>query len=174
MRTQFSADSTFPAHWDPLHPSLQLWTSYGMSSFTYSFVGMCMLVLFPGSFALEPTIPVPQRLQAFGLCAQSVATLFADVLFLSKDSFWHLLDRWIALSNVLFVASNMYWLSRIEKAVFILAVLGGVELLNRSRMSRLHRDEVTFAFWHTAWHVGYPAFLLAWLVYRQIACLPPT
>jgi uncharacterized membrane protein len=89
-----------------------------------------MLVLFPSSFALAPAIPVPQRLQAFGLCAQSVATLFADVLFLSKDSFWHLLDRWIALSNVLFVASNMYWLSRIEKAVFILAVLGGVELLN--------------------------------------------
>ena len=170
VRTQLSTDSTFPTRWDPAHASLQLWTSYGLSSFTFCFVGIFMLVVSPRNFELEPKIPVPQELQALGLCAQSIATLFADVLFLSKDCLWHLVDRWLAMVNVAFIASNMYWLPSIEKAAFLTVVLGGAELLNRSRWSRVHRDETCFAFWHTAWHIAYPALLLTWLAYRQAAC----
>jgi hypothetical protein len=111
---------------------LQLWTSYGLSSFTFCFVGIFMLVVSPRNFELEPKIPVPQELQALGLCAQSIATLFADVLFLSKDCLWHLVDRWLAMVNVAFIASNMYWLPWIEKAAFLTVVLGGAELLCHS------------------------------------------
>ena len=169
---QFSKDSTYPSTWSRSHPKLQLWTFYGLSSFSYSILGILMLTAFRGNYARAPQIGIPQSAHAAALICQSVATLNADVFNLTRDSMWHALDRWVAFSNVVFLASNLFWVSWFEIAIFSVGLVGGYELLNRSRLARLptsgdaHTEE-GFAFWHGAWHWGYPTLVAGWLCFRQ-------
>ena len=79
---------------------------------------------------------------------------------------WHAIDRWVALCNTIFVASNFIWVSWPEGVYFAVSLVSGILLINTSRHHRIHGTTASFALWHTRWHLWFPLVLAVWLLWR--------
>jgi len=169
----FDCNCFVPKHWDVDSADEVRWFSvYGISTFTYMLVGLLMMTVFDGNYAIEPPLTmIPQAVQGMGLCFQSFATGMADVNHLGKTSVWHLFDRLVATTNVLIVGANLLSeISWVERLYFVALLAAGLSLLNLSRLEREGKPEgsiTLFARYHAEWHLSFPLGLVLWMLYRQ-------
>ena len=78
------------------------------------------------------------------------------------------IDRLVAILNTLFVCVSIYYISYIEKAIFCIALINGLYLLDKSRLHRKNENIELYSYYHTMWHLTFPLYLLIWLSYRNI------
>jgi len=166
---QFSVDSEFPSAWDGNDARVSLASLYGLSSFTYATCGVVMLTYF-SELTHDDDDKVLQTLvmlEGAFMCAQTVATVQADVVWLGRPSIWHAVDRATAAANTLLVMTNTLFLQWDSVLLYVFTVISGLAMLSRSRQARVNGGLGEYAAWHTVWHLWFPFGLLVWLFYTE-------
>jgi hypothetical protein len=168
IKVNFSYHSTFPEKWNP-NISLLRWNSYyGLSSWGYGIIGLCMLTLFSDNFMLQPSISIPIELEAWVLIIQSFISFFADVYYISDITCWHIFDRITATVSVFLFISNLYWISTMERIMYVSSIPIGLNFLKLSRDACHKKNISKFVKYHTLWHISLPIFIIFWLLYRSM------
>ncbi len=152
-----------------------LYVAFCLSSFTYSVVGMLMVLL------LNPRLPsvfitsVPIGLNRFSLLlvAQGPVSWWADVWARTYRYKAHhvayLVDRLLATSLTIltFFIGNVCWRPHstpTQRGLAGLSLLGLVPFALSQRALVQHRF-VGFMAWHVCWHVSIPVVAITWLAH---------
>ena len=164
----FKNDPGMPKEWCN-STQLDWFSPYGISCFSYSVIGWLFYVFFYTSYVFSTyPIPIPIMLHIFGLTTQSLFSFMGDVVYKKKKNVWHTIDRFSAVFNIIFLAANIFWVSNIEKYIFLFGIINGIYIFKKSRKYRKELNINKYAYYHTLWHLILPFYLLIWIVYREL------
>lgn len=164
----FKNDPSMPMEWCN-SPRLGWVSPYGISCFSYSVIGLLIFGFFNTTYVLSSyPIPIPILLHVFGLIFQGLFSFIGDVVYKKKKNIWHDIDRLCAMFNCIFLLANVFWVSMMEKFIFLLGFINGVFIFKKSRKYRKELNINKYAYYHTLWHLTFPFYLLIWIVYREL------
>jgi len=145
------------------------WCSiYGFSSFSYGILGVIIFIFFQNNFMTEKYgIPIPINIYVLCLIIQSLVTFLADVYYINEESIFHYVDRFVATFNIILFSITIYWVSYIEKIIFVIALMNSLLIFKYSREHRIKRDISSYCYYHSVWHFILPFYILIWLLYRE-------
>jgi hypothetical protein len=144
---------------------------FGLCCLNYVIAGVTMLYTKPnymplwfpyGTFAL------------FLIYIQSPVSYIADYICITKDSYWHVVDRCIAIPGMMLEMLKYMIMIRTSiqyphRQSYVTCILYGLALVSaffcfiQSQKSQGRIDRNGFVFWHTMWHL-YPcvASMIIW------------
>ena len=165
----FTKNNSMPKKWKDrkeFKPENLYISFYSFSSLYYAIAGIIMYMFFKKNFNLLPKIPVPIEIFIGLLIFQSLTSFLADVVYINEPSYFHMIDRITAVSVISIFASNIYWISPIEKIYFVSVILLSYFVFKDSREARRNNNIDAFLSKHERWHRFFPLAIIFWLLYR--------
>eukprot|EP00746_Dinoflagellata_sp_MGD_P009905 gnl/MRDRNA2_/MRDRNA2_120296_c0_seq1.p1 gnl/MRDRNA2_/MRDRNA2_120296_c0~~gnl/MRDRNA2_/MRDRNA2_120296_c0_seq1.p1 ORF type:complete len:214 (-),score=6.07 gnl/MRDRNA2_/MRDRNA2_120296_c0_seq1:89-730(-) len=156
--------SSVPESWRK--PVLSTWY-YGPCCFAYSVFGIFVGV-FSDELERRYPIPWPWKVQAMLLILQGLASFLADFVSLSRSSWWHLIDLLMAttLTSSFACIFMLFDMDAPQRIFGVTGLLTGMGLFYLSRSARKKNwGPLSYARFHTAWHLCYPSTGIIWLQY---------
>jgi len=131
---------------------------YGLSSWTYSVVGVSLFLYVGEEIHLfEPILWFFQGILSWG----------NDVLTFGETSYWNILDKIHASAFVFcfcFWFMLMWEFKYTHAALFLSSLLAGSLARTKSILALETRNAHSYLKWHTIWHIAFPLGRVALLV----------
>lgn len=166
--TRFCSPHTaVPEEWAEGKRSPLLYGPYGLSSFTYTILGIYLIAAIP--FNNMTVLGTPPIVDGSILIIQGIVSYGCDVYTFGFSSIFKIFDRCSALIQGLWWTLKLTYvpMTWFEYIIFIGSGIIGVVCKFRGEIAMRKLQWIPFLVWHSLWHLIVPLGLFVWAFIRN-------